>query len=447
VGRRAAGNGSQSPATDVQATDPCEQLRRHGPSQIAPLRERARAAPDTAKKRRVGQQLEEIDMPLFTGEIEDTYCQMAAQDACIHAAAQKDPAMIAMVARPDFPCEARAVVIARIAAGEPLDKIAADLGRAPWLNLVAPTALGKHFEHQPMSDAFAAAIAPHIPADVERQRVMIKVVSIANAFGDQHIALMLAKRIALEHYDLTEFEIMLLAMFLAINKDPDIPAHRLIPRHMREDQSLQTLVRCAVCWFCWVLYETLFGKEGVADTYRPGGWFLGVEFVPLRTVEQFFTAARRYDNCVAMMAPLLLRDMSRIFELSQNGVPLGLVEIRMGGVGDAFLQLRQLEGPKRQSLKSTYERAVYAMLAAPPAAGSLGRSNTTGHAYPQARVLTQRFRALFGSYLDQHDVSAFLPSQVNKRVIEALLVRVFELGSIAQLDGVIGLPSRHPRRR
>jgi hypothetical protein len=340
------------------------------------------------------------------------------------------PALAAALASGEIPADQFDRAVAIIASTGDLQAACLAIGLPSWVHGFHDSALVANFAGLPHSAAFAGAIAPLLPKAVSHQRDLMATLRVAYHYADEAFALWAAHQQLKAGYSLSADQLAIFGAFATVTRDPALPARSLALHPWSPDLSVPVTARYALGWLAWVHYETTYGTAGQPCEWGDGVTVKDVTLERLRSAQEFIAAARLFRNCVYYYGPNLLRDTCRIYRVVRDGQAIGLAELRPSGLNDRHVGIHQIKGFGRNDLGREYDRVVHAMLAV--AAPTSGRVRAV-----QGDVLTQRWRTVFGSFLNGREFDPVFPSSVTQPLLDRLFKSAMTLRQLGELEQVL----------
>jgi len=227
-----------------------------------------------------------------------------------------------------------------IAAGERLRRSARMLGLPLWLRRLPPEAFPGRPPVLPDSEPFSCRIANLVPErDPERLPAWLADISLAFSDGGEAFALWMARhgggkamlprrRRWRRHRPAYHAGYLraALALYAWHSQDAGGPASALMAKPWHPDIGLDEARKQAADWLERIELGLCVG-DGIDDTWLAPGHRLGIDFVPLRSVEDVLAEAQAMENCLASYGGNLADDFSRLWSLRQGGERVATLEI------------------------------------------------------------------------------------------------------------------------
>ncbi|MEZ5924129.1 MAG: hypothetical protein R3D57_07065 [Hyphomicrobiaceae bacterium] len=256
--------------------------------------------------------------------------------------------------------ESRRDALERIDSGASLRQAAECLGVPWWMRYLPPEAFAEPLYALLDGPEVQRRIVNHIPPDIGFLPHWLRSVMLANAIAGESFALWLASR--LKGRPRTSDRILPLAAWAWFSSHPETRGHALVRCPFEPAMSLRAGMEEADTWRKRIDLDAAIG-DGVADVWYDACTHAGLDFVPLRTTEDFILEAGLMDNCLDQFAPKMVRQATRIVSVRRAGRPVADLEIGPHEDDASMPVIEQLRGPANRRVNAEVWQAVYGWLA------------------------------------------------------------------------------------
>lgn len=296
--------------------------------------------------------------------------------------------------------------------GAPLREIADVLGLPWWLRRLPASAFQASIPEFPADGEFAQRIGNLLPRDTRDNAFWLASVGTAAATAGADYALWIARQLRPTH--LSEDTALLMGAWAWFSQHPGILGHRLLRKPWRNDMSIRRACEELTVWRRRLrLVDALGG--GLQDSWLADGEAGGLQFVALRTVEDFLAESEAMENCLDQYADQLRSRGTVIFSVRRGSRRIACLEIGMHDEECTMPSIVQLRAARNRRASPDVWQATFAWLGGQQLIPRKPRPASAG---PQRGELA-RFQ-LWQPYLD-HVVGS--PIEASLRRIAMLPVR------------------------
>ena len=227
--------------------------------------------------------------------------------------------------------------------GAPLKKVAA-AARVPfWVRRLPPEAFDAALDRLPDGDVFRCRIVNRLPRSPKIAPMWFQTVADAARWGDEQVALWIARELDRNARSFKPQRIRLLALYAWYSARPDTAAHRLIRKAWHQDMCLATAADEATEWCVAVELNLNLGCR-VIDPWLEPGEVMGFDFVPLCSEAQIAQEASEMRNCVRDYGRDLVDNRSRLWSIRRDGARVATISVGFR-YRWPILDILQLKGP------------------------------------------------------------------------------------------------------
>lgn len=297
------------------------------------------------------------------------YCQPWRRSiACITSSApaledlaESFPALLFALATGYGTAEQRERACACVEAGLPL-KVAAEILALPlWLRRIPAQALTTTLPEIPLDAEFSVAVASRMPSEAQEAACWLgRIVHSLKVVG-RDFALWIAKCPRLPATYAPEDDFHWLTAWAWHGAHPGTPGHALLRRPWSPGMSWKRARDEVGLWRKRIDLAASLGG-GVRDAWFADGLALGLEFVALRSVEDFIAESTNMENCLDQYAPHLAYGRVRVFSVRRNGRSIANLELSLRSDDATMPVIAQLRGPRNRRVSTKVWQAAHAWL-------------------------------------------------------------------------------------
>ena len=243
--------------------------------------------------------------------------------------------------------------------GACLKEVAENIGLPLWLRKLPPEALGAPLPVLPMDADFSLRIVNHVPRDPTAARQWLSDLGGAVTAAGPGFALWAARHI--KPGMLSEDTQMMLGAWAWFSQTPGLAGHMLLRKPWTADISARRGLDEFSAWRRRLRLVDALG-QGLKDCWLQPGTAAGLDFVALRSVEDFLEESREMENCLDQFADRLLTGTSYVFSIRRAGRRIACVEIGPQPSDPALPAIMQLRGRRNRRAPPSVWQATFAWL-------------------------------------------------------------------------------------
>jgi len=297
----------------------------------------------------------------------DTYREPVRALSCmsrqVMELAESFPALLFALATGYGTAAQRTEVFDMILDGAPLKEAAAAFGLPVWLRKLPPQAFCDPIRDVPGGDAFSRRITNFIPKSPSASAAWFDRVCDAHAFGGADYMLWLARQKRLPFSGDGQDALMLMGAWAWASLNPESFAHSLVRLPWTAEMSVKRAFDEARAWERRADLAITLGA-GTPDIWFAGATVNGMEFVPLRTIDEFLAESQAMGNCLDQYADPINNSHVRVFSIRKNGEPIANIEIAPHDDDCLMPGIEQLRGPRNNRAAPEIWQAAYTWLGA-----------------------------------------------------------------------------------
>lgn len=305
------------------------------------------------------------------------------------------------------------------------------LGLQPFMEALDVTAIGPDFLGFACNDAFNAEISALMPNGAEQQRRMVTLLEMTVPRTSEAVGKWFVRLYREQGYELTEASIALLCAYIWFSQNPVTTAGRLVHHAWHDPVPLGQAATEARTFGRW-LSLTLRAEDDALPTWFGGCKYGGLMLDPIASAAEAREIAAHFGaELYPSIAEKLAADASSFFiaRRANDSTFVGYIEIaRLPG--SDYLYPPAIQGRADQRLADKLPAAAYHLLeVAHRPVGGLPPLRP--RRIPMAPIIANRWRDLFGPYLDAVDAGPLFPLQPDAETIQALHKAIEDLGRVA----------------
>lgn len=280
--------------------------------------------------------------------------------------------------------------------GASLKTLAKLLDLPLWMRHVSPGALSAPLPRLPGDAEFSTAAVARIPATDASTAAWLARTATALDVAGHEAAMWVMKNPRFLPPATSLDELLWVLAWVWHSMRPWTAGGRLVRRHWSPSLGWSRARDEVAIWRKRLDLAAAIGK-GIDDPWFEDGHALGLDFVALRTVDDFIAESRAMENCLDQYASQLLHGQVRIFSLRKAGRPVANLELAIRPDEASVPGIAQLRGRRNRQASLLFWQAAHAWLGAQRFAALVGRPKQI------AEVKTAR-AALWGEFLSSvHD--------------------------------------------
>jgi hypothetical protein len=291
--------------------------------------------------------------------------KLARQSAALEDLAESFPAMLFALATSYGGPEASRQTLHAVIAGLPLKEAARRLGLPFWMRKLPAISLFAPIVAPPTDPVLGQRIVDLTPTATGVATCWLERVLVAHHTGHPELALWAAKQLRAGHphaQNPTFLNVLAWAWFCLERKHP---AGSFLTTCWSPDMGYKRAQEEARLWEeRWMLTECL--GAGLRDTWLQDGESDGLQFVALRTAQDFLDEAVAMDNCLDRYGQHLFGRTTRVFSIRRDGKPVASLEIAPHEKEKGHPTIFQLRGPHNRRAPLDVWQATYKWLGSQP---------------------------------------------------------------------------------
>lgn len=243
--------------------------------------------------------------------------------------------------------------------GACLKDVADSLGLPLWLRRLPAEAFTAPLPRLPADPDFSLRILNHIPREAGATRQWLADVGAAFTAAGPAYALWAARHVKPGMF--AEETQMMLAAWAWFSDRPGLKGHALLRRPWSPDMSARRALDEFATWRRRLRLIDALG-QGLKDCWLQPGSAAGLDFVPLRTVDDYLLESQDMENCLDQFADHLLTGASYVFSLRRAGRRVACLEIGPHPGDPALPAIVQLRGRRNRRVPPSLWQAAFAWL-------------------------------------------------------------------------------------
>lgn len=280
-----------------------------------------------------------------------------------------------------------------VCGGAPLRDAADALGLPWWLRRLPAQAFLAPIPAFPPEEEFSFRIASLLPRDARHMPAWFVRVGHALETGGPAYALWLARQPGLANAPEELF--LFMAAWAWFSQQPGTAGHRLLRKPWTTEMSFKRACEELAAWRQRLRLVDCLGL-GIESPWLQDGSASGLQFVALRTVEDFITESEALENCLDQYADQLLSGLTAVFSIRRGARRIACVEIGLHDEEATMPTIVQLRAARNRRAPPEVWQATFAWLGAQ----RLAPLSPSRHAPTAAQRMKARLQ-LWGPYLAQ----------------------------------------------
>ncbi len=321
--------------------------------QIQPTRE----AVDLRRKRRI---------EAFPAPSRGAVAKLARLSPALEDLADSFPALLFALATGYGEASARRAALSAVIEGLPLREAANRLGLPFWLRKLPAAAFAAPLGAAPTEPQLVNRLISLIPTTPAAAAAWLERVLAAHRTGNAELTLWVAQqyRGAFPAPRSASFlNVLAWAWFAGAGRA--LRAGQLLTTRWSPAIGARRASSDARLWRERIALLVCLGN-GLDDTWLADGKVGDLEFVALRTADDFIAEAQAMDNCLDRYADRILGRAARVFSIRREGRNIACVEIAVHEREPGHPVIAQLRGPHNRRAPLEIWQAAYAWLGAQP---------------------------------------------------------------------------------
>jgi hypothetical protein len=317
--------------------------------------------------------------------------EFASRSSALEDLADSFPALLFALATGYATPPKRERAVALICAGEPLRAAADVLGIGWWMRKLPPQAFGRPLPALPADAEFSLRISSLMPQDAAAAFAWLTRVGHASEAAGSAYALWIARHREVSGPPDDFFKFM--AAWAWFSGQPGLLGHRLLRRPWSADMSFKRAREEAAAWRHRLRLIECLGP-GIERPWLADGRVAGMDFVALRTVEDFIAESEALDNCLDQYADQLHSGLTAVFSIRKGSRRVACVEIGLHEEEVTMPTIVQLRGARNRRAPPELWQATFAWLG-----GQRLEPLSPGDHLPKPPRRAAARRKLWGPYL------------------------------------------------
>lgn len=253
----------------------------------------------------------------------------------------------------------RARACGMVAEGVQLREVAEALGLPWWLRRLPASAFATPIPAFPADADFAQRIANFLPVDPDEAAHWVSSVGIAATAAGPEYALWIARQSRLAQ--LKGDTALLMGAWAWFGQSPGSLGHRLLRKPWCCEMSLRRAAEELALWRSRLRLVDTLGL-GLQDSWLTEGSAAGLQFVALRTVEDFLVESEVMENCLDQYADQLRTGHTTVFSVRRGNRRIACLEIGMHEQECTMPAIIQLRAARNRRAAPDIWQATFAWL-------------------------------------------------------------------------------------
>ena len=255
--------------------------------------------------------------------------------------------------------ETCAEACAMVCEGACLREVADHIGLPLWLRRLPAEAFAAPLPHLPADPDFSLRIINHIPREPGAARQWFADLATASAAAGSAYALWAARHVRPGMF--SEDTQMMLGAWAWYSQHPGHKGHALLRKPWSADMSARRALDEFATWRRRLRLIDALG-QGLKDCWLQPGTAAGLDFVPLRSVEDFLLESHEMENCLDQFGDHLLTGPSYVFSVRRAGRRVACLELGPHPSDPALPAIIQLRGRRNRRVPPSVWQAAFAWL-------------------------------------------------------------------------------------
>lgn len=246
-----------------------------------------------------------------------------------------------------------------VAEGAPLRQVAEAIGLPLWLRRLPASAFASPIPPLPCDADFVQRISNLLPGDPDEAAHWLASVGIAVTAAGPEYALWIARQSRLGQ--LKGDTALLMGAWAWFSQLPGGLGHRLLRKPWCCDMSLRRAAEELALWRSRLRLVDALGL-GLQDCWLAEGSAGGLQFVALRTVEDFLVESEVMENCLDQYADQLRTGRTTVFSVRRGQRRIACLEIGMHDQECSMPAIIQLRAARNRRAAPDVWQATFAWL-------------------------------------------------------------------------------------